>query len=303
MAAQSYDLIGDIHGQHAKLLTVLNTLGYSPRGQFAGWIHPEGRKIIFLGDYINRGPKIREVLYEVRGMVEAGDALAIIGNHEFDAILHKITGASSLPDSRSTQQQFAGRETEWSGWVSWLTDLPLFLDLGDLRAVHACWDARAIGDLGGRASLGSGLIDACLDRETRERKALNRLLFGPVLKVPTDALVLNPRGMPMPEIRVRWWNLPSSPYPIGDLALPESLEGHGMIDPSELMDMPDYPLGHPPVFFGHYWLPRDRAKTPLAANLACLDFGAAAGTAPLVAYRWDGEQVLSSAKFCTAIAS
>jgi len=74
--------------------------------------------------------------------------------------------------------------------------------------------------------------------------------------------------MPLPNIRVRWWNLPTSPYPVGDLALPESLGGRGMIDPSALAGVTDYPAQAPLVFFGHYWLPKDRRKAPLAPNLA-----------------------------------
>ena len=307
MELQRYDLIGDIHGQHDKLLALLGTLGYSPRGdrsrgEFAGWTNPEGRKVIFLGDYIDRGPKIREVLHEVRAMVEAGDALAIMGNHEFSAILHEAAGDSpskASADLRGTLDQFGGLEQEWSDHVSWMRHLPVFLDLGVLRAVHACWDDRAIQDLGGSPSLSPGLFEACLARGTRERKAVDRLLSGPELPVPDDAMVLNSKGMPLPKIRVRWWNLPSSRYPIGDLALPESLGGRGLIEPDALAGLPNYPPGDPPVFFGHYWLPADRRKAPLTANLVCLDYSAGRGEPPLVAYRWDGEAVLSDSKFFT----
>jgi len=44
------------------------------------------------------------------------------------------------------------------------------------------------------------------------------------------------------------------------------------------------------VFFGNYWIPQPRAKTPLAPKLASLVYSAGLGEAPLVAYRWDGEQ-------------
>lgn len=55
MKHQFYDLIGDIHGQHDKLTTLLRRLGYQSVGD--GFRHPEGRRVIFLGDYIDRGPK------------------------------------------------------------------------------------------------------------------------------------------------------------------------------------------------------------------------------------------------------
>ena len=67
-----YDIIGDIHGHADELQALLEILGYQQGS------HPEGRKVIFLGDYIDRGPKIREVLETVRGMVDAGQALAIL---------------------------------------------------------------------------------------------------------------------------------------------------------------------------------------------------------------------------------
>jgi hypothetical protein len=51
------------------------------------------------------------------------------------------------------------------------------------------------------------------------------------------------------------------------------------------------------VFFGHYWLPPDHPRAPLAPNLACLDFSAARGDHPLVAYRWEGESILNPAHF------
>ena len=51
------------------------------------------------------------------------------------------------------------------------------------------------------------------------------------------------------------------------------------------------------MFFGNYWIPQPRAKTPLAPKLASLDYSTGLGEAPLVAYRWDGEQILSDGKF------
>jgi predicted MPP superfamily phosphohydrolase len=50
------------------------------------YTHPEGRKVIFAGDFIDRGPKIRETRHLVKDMVESGNAFAVMGNHEFNAI-------------------------------------------------------------------------------------------------------------------------------------------------------------------------------------------------------------------------
>ena len=78
-----YDLIGDIHGHGQELKALLLKLGYELTDE--GWAHRE-RKVIFLGDYIDRGPEQRESVNIVRSMVETGNALAIMGNHEFNAI-------------------------------------------------------------------------------------------------------------------------------------------------------------------------------------------------------------------------
>ncbi|MFM7107886.1 MAG: metallophosphoesterase, partial [Planctomycetaceae bacterium] len=64
-----YDLIGDVHGHADALRALLQSLGYARRqGVF---VHPD-RRVIFLGDFIDRGPAIRETLEIVRPMVEAG---------------------------------------------------------------------------------------------------------------------------------------------------------------------------------------------------------------------------------------
>jgi hypothetical protein len=71
-----YDLIGDIHGHADELVRLLEVLGYENlQGSYR---HPE-RKVIFLGDFIDRGPQIRQVLETVRPMVEGGHALGSNG--------------------------------------------------------------------------------------------------------------------------------------------------------------------------------------------------------------------------------
>ena len=80
-----YDIIGDIHGHARTLEALLGRLGYS---LFDGvYRHPE-RKVIFLGDFIDRGPHQRGVIRIVRPMIERGSALAVMGNHEFNAIAY-----------------------------------------------------------------------------------------------------------------------------------------------------------------------------------------------------------------------
>jgi protein phosphatase len=80
-----FDIIGDIHGCFDELRALLTNLGYV-EGH-----HPEGRKAIFLGDLVDRGPKIPEVLKLVMKMTASGDALAVPGNHD-TKLMRKLRG-------------------------------------------------------------------------------------------------------------------------------------------------------------------------------------------------------------------
>ncbi|MER7621662.1 polynucleotide kinase-phosphatase [Streptomyces sp. NPDC126503] len=71
-----FDIIGDVHGCRSELETLLAELGY------VDGRHPEGRTAVFVGDLVDRGPDSPGVLRRVMGMVAAGDALCVPGNHE-----------------------------------------------------------------------------------------------------------------------------------------------------------------------------------------------------------------------------
>ena len=73
------DFIGDIHGHADELTQLLKKLGYEQKN--GSYCHPE-RKVLFVGDYIDRGPKIRETLEIVKRMVDNGNAIALMGNRK-----------------------------------------------------------------------------------------------------------------------------------------------------------------------------------------------------------------------------
>ena len=75
------DLVGDVHGEYDALVTLLKKLGYDDLGR-----HVEGRRLVFVGDLIDRGPNSPAVLRAVKRMVDAGNAACIAGNHEINAI-------------------------------------------------------------------------------------------------------------------------------------------------------------------------------------------------------------------------
>ncbi|MDF2700362.1 MAG: metallophosphoesterase [Haloplasmataceae bacterium] len=88
-----FDIIGDIHGCFDELYILLEKLGYNityNRGYY-NVIPPVGRKVIFLGDLVDRGPKIEEVLKIAMDMVYSGVALCVSGNHD-NKLLRKLKG-------------------------------------------------------------------------------------------------------------------------------------------------------------------------------------------------------------------
>jgi protein phosphatase len=94
-----FDIIGDVHGCCDELEALLGKLGYvatpAPTPD-AVWgdrvhVHPEGRKTVFVGDLVDRGPRIVDTLRLVRNMVRAGAALCVPGNHDMK-LLRKLRG-------------------------------------------------------------------------------------------------------------------------------------------------------------------------------------------------------------------
>ncbi|MCP4811652.1 MAG: diadenosine tetraphosphatase, partial [Planctomycetaceae bacterium] len=140
-----YDLVGDIHGHAAELIQLLDQLGY--RDEAGSYCHQD-RTMVFVGDFVDRGPQIREVLEIVRPMVDSGAALAVMGNHEFNAIAFHTphpekTDKYIRPHSEKNIGQHAEtvrQVTDLADYVEWFRALPMWLQLDGLRVVHACWD-------------------------------------------------------------------------------------------------------------------------------------------------------------------
>lgn len=148
----AFDIIGDVHGQANALVALLRQIGYEKRGGV--WQHNE-RRAIFVGDFVDRGPKQVESYRIVRRMVDAGAALAVMGNHDFNAVAWYLPNPSNPGDhlrshhspeygakNRRQHAEFL-REVEHhpslhKEIVDWFHTLPLWLDLPGLRIVHAC---------------------------------------------------------------------------------------------------------------------------------------------------------------------
>lgn len=94
-----FDVIGDVHGCTDELVELLEQLGYvrlpreasDPLWGDAAYAHPQGRRAVFVGDLVDRGPRILDAVRIVRNMVHAGAALCVPGNHDMK-LLRKLWG-------------------------------------------------------------------------------------------------------------------------------------------------------------------------------------------------------------------
>jgi hypothetical protein len=296
---KGWDIIPDTHGQRQKLEELLARLGYAEID--GAYRHPE-RRALFLGDYIDRGADIRGVLRIVGAMVEAGEAVALMGNHEFNAIQYHTVGADGQPlrphtkskrdQHAETLLQFMGRDEEWQQWLAWFKKLPHHFETDDFRAVHACWDDEAVATVAGR-EFDEDFLENSAVKGSPEHAALECLLKGPELDLPEGATFCDKDGHVRPNMRVRWWGLEAANLAYPDVVMPPgSAAPSGAIPPEILRDVPNYPERAKPVFVGHYWLNWQGSAEPLAANVICLDYSAGR-EGPLVACRWNGSVAAS----------
>jgi len=153
-----FDIVGDIHGCRSELETLLTRLGYTltrdEQGRPVDAAHPEGRTAVFVGDLVDRGPDTPGVLRLVMGMVAAGHAVCVPGNHEnklgrwMDG--KKVTVSHGLQESLD---QLAGESEEFRKQVrAFMRDLVshYLLDGGNLVVCHAGLPEKYHGRNSGR---------------------------------------------------------------------------------------------------------------------------------------------------------
>ncbi|CAM2951859.1 Diadenosine tetraphosphatase and related serine/threonine protein phosphatase [Mycobacterium intermedium] len=251
-------------------------------------------------------------------MVDAGSAQMVLGNHEFNALAYDTEwppGSGkylrphddpSDPKSAKNERQHAEFLKQVTGedrkyYLAWFWSLPLWLDLGELRVVHACWHSSSIAivteELGGdRFATAEELVRASAKGDPLYT-AVETLLKGPEISLTDHG---HPRyhdkdGEPRDRARVRWWH--DGPVTLREIA--EMGGGFRTADGAPYPPLPDTPLSPEhqphlyteqiPVFYGHYW----RQGPPTHRRdwtdfTACVDFSAVKGGA-LTAYRWSGE--------------
>jgi protein phosphatase len=153
-----FDVIGDVHGCLPELATLLEKLGYSltrdDSGRAVGAAHPAGRRAVFLGDLVDRGPDSPGVLRLVMGMVAAGTALAVPGNHE-DKLLRALRGRKVRVSHglETTLEQLAAEPAAFRASVEAFLDSltsHYVLDGGRLVVAHAGLAEKLQGRASGR---------------------------------------------------------------------------------------------------------------------------------------------------------
>lgn len=201
MKIEGIDVVGDLHGQFPALLGMLDRLGYS---RSAGrWRHHAGRKLAFVGDYIDRGERSDRVVEVVRELEADRMAIALAGNHDTNAIaycMRRSTGAfdpegawrdwNAAPsvDDTDWMRPHDGKNraqhlntlkafesaSDYGAMVRHLRACPLWLDLPGLRVVHAAWiedSMRLLDDRAVERGIGSPGIRASSIDEAMEIQA------------------------------------------------------------------------------------------------------------------------------------
>ena len=289
-----YDLIGDIHGHADQLENLLQKLGYKKEQGI--YKHPDKRKAIFVGDFIDRGPQIREALHLVKDMCDVGHALAIMGNHEYNAIcfhtphtekdgFFRSHDLKEISQHIKTLEQFEQYPSEWNYFLEWFKTLPLFLELPEINVVHAFWNDDHINWIKENYK---GITTDFLNMATDASHSsgvyhiIEETLKGKEWTLPAGLVVSDKDGILRTQCRIKWWIPIEKRKTYNDILMhcPDDLKNKKINFEDKF---PSY-TNFKPVFFGHYCL--TQAPNIINASAICLDY-CIANLGVLVACRVD----------------
>jgi len=266
---KSLYVIGDVHAQKAKLDALLTEIGFTTAG--CDSIAPTSQ-LVFIGDLIDNKVTDNDqhlaTLQMVHALQQNKRAFCLLGNHEFNAIgwaTKNHQGEFCRPHiEKNVKQHQAFLDAVVDGsakhdaWIEWFKSLPLFLEFDAVTAIHACWNENAIARIKPYLNADNSLKEAHWADAFDEQHALfalcEMLLKGPERRLPEGEFFIDKTGTQRTQQRVQWWH--------------------------------DY-AGDKPVVIGHYTL-NDQPKM-LADKVVCVDYNAAKGNNPLVAYRFDAQ--------------
>lgn len=244
------DIVGDVHGEIELLHALVSRLGYDRAAE-----HPDGRRLIFVGDLTDRGPESVAVVEFVAAAVRTGLAQCVLGNHDLNILLghrKKDNGWFFGHGESLSWERPAGLEEQKIA-RDFFGTLPLALVREDVRVVHAAWDDLSIELVRGHRDVVKlyELHRASIDRRCRDQNLgqveaelahqnenpVKRITSGPEEKVwePVDV-----GGTRRNLERVPWWH--------------------------------DYGGDQPLCVFGHYSL--DATVNRENQQACCVDFGA-----------------------------
>lgn len=216
------DIVGDVHGEIAALDALLRHLGYSADG-----CHAENRRLVFVGDLVDRGPDSPGVVEWVRRLIEAERAQCVMGNHELNILLgrRKPDNIWFFHHELSADHPAAHRPQAWAdkptqeAMLHFFERLPLALERSDVGVVHACWneDAIAIARPARNAIVLHRASEAKIEAEIQRRRLgdaaviklmqqnenpVKLLTSGPEARAATPFRCM---GKLRHERRVAWW--------------------------------------------------------------------------------------------------
>jgi hypothetical protein len=290
-----FDLVGDIHGHADYLQALLLKLGYQPAG--AGFHHPQ-RQLIMVGDLIDRGPGQKRVVEIARAMVASGDALVLMGNHEFNAICYALespNGGYIRPhnDANTLQHQafldeFPFGSVEHADALRFFRQLPLWFENDSFRVVHACWHQASMDVLDGwlderHCPLGDDIFRQYGDKSSVVYDLIETVLKGPEIRLPEGVCFYDKDNKARYRTRINWWKLHHGEAHAFAVEA-GVLAGHDMSASYQQAQGFRYQQDKP-VFFGHYWQRNFSAEALKGQNAFCLDYSVAK-QGELVAARW-----------------
>lgn len=284
-------------------LTVIPDIHADPARLHASLDAATGSNVAFLGDFIDAGdsadlPDDASVLRKVRSLVDQEGALAVMGNHELNAILFHRRDKKGAPLRRHSSKNVSQHASFLDNigfatpaaieWTEWFLNLPLWIEVDGLRLVHACWDQVSIDLIKSRRPdgrlLAEDLEEIALKR-TDFAKAVEILTSGPEVFLPGDYSFRDNRGNRRREVRLAWWKPQQGTWRELALAVP---------DVTELPDTPVigsnaisiYGDEQPPVLVGHYKMKGEPRIE--VGQAACLDYPEFR-----CIYHWSGEHQLT----------
>jgi len=304
----NYDIIGDIHGHASTLIQLLKDLGYKKDG--TGIFSHKERKVVFLGDFIDRGKEESLVINIVKPMIDNGHALAVMGNHEFNAICYHTNHPQTEKPLREhsarntkTHQAFLDEypvgDKKTTDVINWFKSLPLFIELDGFRVIHACWHDQTLEGIKPQLNTDNTLPDNLFIKASEvgssEYDAIETLLKGIEIPLPEGSQFADKDGNVRTDIRIKWWKEGAKTYrdyaQVPDNQLPNMPD---IVLPKAIIN-PEYSITNKPVFVGHYWF--SGIPKILKSNVACLDYSVA-NKEKLVCYRWNkGDTSLANSQF------